>query len=268
MESNHCRALIVGGSEPVCVALRASLDERSIAPTTVASADLEGVIRRPLDRYDVIALFADAQDTAGRSRIEALRSATDVPVILILDQSSAMERIEGLEAGADDVIQAPCDPKEIAARLWTVIRRTRPALARDTRKGVVYAFDRWRLDLERRTLRSVDGVSGRLTAGEFELLRVFVERPFRPISRETIMELTRGRLWTPADRSIDVLIGRLRRKIEVSPKRPAVLKTVRGTGYMLACAVRTTSESDERAGGGGVAVETGDLSRLVDAPAL
>ena len=138
--------------------------------------------------------------------------------------------------GADDYVTKPFNPRELLARIKAVLRRTANA-GRESSTGTL-AFAGWRLGIAQRELRDPDGVLVPLTSGEFDLLLAFVERPERVLSRDQLLDLTKGRDALPFDRSIDVQLSRLRRKIEVDPKHPQLIKTVRGDGYMLAQPVR------------------------------
>ena len=140
--------------------------------------------------------------------------------------------------GADDYVSKPFNPRELLARIKAVLRRTNgaPGPAGDP-AGQTLSFAGWRLDLAKRELRSSDGVLLPLTAGEFDLLAAFAGHPQRVLNRDQLLDLTKGRTAAPFDRSIDVQLSRLRRKIEPDPKDPTIIKTVRGGGYMFTVAV-------------------------------
>ena len=143
------------------------------------------------------------------------------------------DRIIGLEIGADDYLTKPFNPRELLARIRAVLRRAEGAgSAADPVEGVLI-FSGWRLDPARRELRDPQGVLIELTAGEFGLLMALVERPRRVLSRDRLLDLTKGRDAQPFDRSIDVQVSRLRRKIEPDPKNPDMIKTVRSGGYIF-----------------------------------
>ena len=143
------------------------------------------------------------------------------------------DRIIGLEIGADDYLTQPFNPRELLARIRAVLRRAEAqGIAADPVEGLL-TFSGWMLDPARRELRDPDGVLVELTAGEFGLLTALVERPRRVLSRDRLLDLTRGRDAQPFDRSIDVQVSRLRRKIEPDPKNPEMIKTVRSGGYIF-----------------------------------
>ena len=168
-----------------------------------------------------------------------LREHFDIGIIMVSGAGETLDRIVGLEVGADDYLAKPFDPRELRARLKSVLRRyQRPAApapeesappAETTRRMAVGAG---LLDLDSCQLFSADGQEIPLTRMEFELLRVFVERPNRPLSRDQLMMLTQNRDWDPYDRSLDIRVVRLRRKIEADPDHPRSIRTVRGIGYM------------------------------------
>ena len=166
-----------------------------------------------------------------------IREQYDIGIIIVSGAGDTVDRIVGLEVGADDYLSKPFDLRELRARLKSVLRRyqrTTPDILPiadvvSTRVPVGSCS----LDLESRQLFDKIGAEITLTGAEFELLKVFVERPNRPLSRDQLMTLTRNREWDPYDRSIDIRIARLRRKVEEDPESPKVLKTVRGVGYMF-----------------------------------
>ncbi len=188
--------------------------------------------------FDLVVLDLMLPGEDGLSLCRRLRAASDLPVIMLTAMGEETDRIVGLEMGADDYLAKPFNPRELLARIKAVLRRTEGAL-RHTSGGAgrIFAFEGWRLDAAKRELRSADGVLVPLTAGEFYLLVAFVEHPQRVLSRDQLLDLTRGRSALPFDRSIDVQLSRLRRKIEANPKEPALIKTVRGGGYIFALQV-------------------------------
>ncbi len=189
-------------------------------------------------RFDLVVLDIMLPGEDGLSLCRRLRATSDLPIVMLTAVGDDTDRIVGLELGADDYVTKPFNPRELLARVKAVLRRAgapRPAAAADG--GRLLAFDRWRLDLARRELRAADGTLTPLTAGEFDLLAAFVEHPGRVLSRDQLLDLTKGRAAVPFDRSIDVQLSRLRRKIEPDPKDPRLIKTVRGGGYILSCPV-------------------------------
>lgn len=191
-------------------------------------------------RFDLVVLDLMLPGEDGLSLCRRLRAQSDVPIIMLTAMGEPTDRIVGLEMGADDYLPKPFNPRELLARIRAVMRRTdgegeKPRDPADRAETII--FEGWRLDQAKRELHSPDGVLVPLTAGEYDLLAVLVENPQRILNRDQLLDLTRGREAGPFDRSIDVQISRLRRKIEVDAKNPTVIKTVRGGGYVLSCEV-------------------------------
>ncbi len=155
--------------------------------------------------------------------------------IIISGRGDLIDRVVGLEAGADDYITKPFEPREIVARVRSVLRRAQQAPAGASAKPQVqrYAFDQWIVDMQTYTLENLEGVPVTLTTGEFKLLRELVLHSNRVLSRERLVELTAGHNSQAFDRSIDVRIGRLRRKLKDCPRTPRLIKTVRAGGYIF-----------------------------------
>ena len=197
-------------------------------------------LRRALaaDRVDLVILDIMLPGRDGLDITRDLRASSAIPIIMLTARGEDTDRIVGLEIGADDYLAKPFNPRELLARIKTVLRRVSAAPARaDAPRAKRLRFAGWTLDLAARELSSADGVEVALTAGEFDLLAAFAEHPQHVLSRDRLLDLTRGRLAGPFDRSIDVQVGRLRRRIEADPREPKLVKTVRGGGYMFAVQV-------------------------------
>jgi two-component system OmpR family response regulator len=183
---------------------------------------------------DLIVLDIMMPGEDGLSLTRSIREKQDIPVILLTAMGEETDRIVGLEVGADDYLPKPFNPRELLARIKAVLRRAR-TLPRPRGPGEgQLRFDRWRLDLARRELLDEHGVSVALSSGEFRLLVALLERPGMVLTRDQLLDLTRGRSAQPFDRSIDNQISRLRRKLERDPKNPALIKTSWGDGYSFA----------------------------------
>ncbi len=174
----------------------------------------------------------------GRSGLELcrdLRARSPIPILMLTAMGDETDRIVGLEMGADDYIGKPFNPRELLARVRAILRRTSTAATVGKPAGTPkrMRFAGWSLDLGRRRLEAPDGLIVDLTTGEYELLIAFAERPQRVLTRNQLLDLARGRDATPFDRSIDVQVSRIRRKIETDPKAPEMIVTVRGDGYMF-----------------------------------
>ena len=174
----------------------------------------------------------------GKSGLELcrdLRARSSVPILMLTAMGDETDRIVGLEMGADDYIAKPFNPRELLARVRAILRRTTTAAVVGAPAGAAkrLRFAGWVLDLGRRRLEAPDGLIVDLTTGEYELLMAFAERPQRVLTRNQLLDLARGRDATPFDRSIDVQVSRIRKKIEADPKAPEMIITVRGDGYMF-----------------------------------
>ncbi|AWJ88699.1 DNA-binding response regulator [Azospirillum baldaniorum] len=197
---------------------------------------------RTLDsaRVDLIVLDLMMPGEDGLSLCRRLRAAPETaqtPVIMLTAMGEETDRIVGLEMGADDYLAKPFSPRELLARVKAVLRRASGPPVSGGAAGKTLGFEGWTLDLAKRELRSPDGVLVQLSAGEYDLLVAFVEHPQRVLTRDQLLDLARGRSAVPFDRSIDVQVSRLRRKIEPDPADPTMIKTVRGGGYLFTPAV-------------------------------
>ncbi|WP_421203984.1 response regulator [Aeromonas sp. 602658] len=188
--------------------------------------------------FDLLVLDLMMPGEDGLTLCRELRVKSNLPIIMLTAMGEETDRIIGLEMGADDYLAKPFNPRELLARIKAVMRRTQaetqPAaetLTRDLR------FDRWLLDVNRRELVDEDGVGLSLSTAEFDLLKVFLERPLRVLSRDQLLDLARGREAVAFDRAIDTLVSRLRRKLERDPKNPELIKTIWGGGYMFSADV-------------------------------
>lgn len=183
---------------------------------------------------DLIILDLMLPGDNGLTLCQRLRRLHATPVIMLTAMGELSDRVVGLEMGADDYLSKPFDARELLARVRAVLRRAgenRPLLGEVPRPLIQFA--EWQLDVTRRELRSPDQVMIPLSAGEFDLLLVFVEHPQRILSREQLLDLARGHAHDAFDRSIDVQVSRLRRKLEFDTKRPAMIRTVRNGGYLF-----------------------------------
>jgi two-component system phosphate regulon response regulator OmpR len=172
-----------------------------------------------------------------------LRSQSPVGIIMLTARTDLVDTIVGLEVGADDYIAKPFQLREVLARVKSVLRRVRPATpGNHAAPGEVIRFDGWRFDVARRQLTAPDGEDVNLTTGEYDLLLAFARNPGRALDRDRLMDMTRGREWEAFDRSIDAQVARLRKKVERDPKRPNLIKSVRGVGYVFSGDVEVTSQ--------------------------
>jgi two-component system OmpR family response regulator len=186
------------------------------------------------NRIDLVVLDVMLPGEDGLEICRRVRSSSDLPVIMLTAKGEDVDRIVGLEIGADDYMTKPFNPRELLARIRAVLRRGGGASKSEaTRSDAVLEFGGWRLDPNLRQLHDSDGVRVALTGAEFDLLLVFCERPRRVLSRDQLIDLTQGRGAAPFERSIDVLVSRLRQKMEQDPREPTLIQTIRGGGYMF-----------------------------------
>jgi two-component system OmpR family response regulator len=191
-------------------------------------------------RVDLVILDVMLPGEDGFVLCRTLRARGSVPVIMLTAKGEETERIVGLELGADDYLAKPFNPRELLARIKSVLRRHR-TVPEALRPDAVHAlrFAGWTLDLASRNLVSPQEVVVPLSGAEFRLLRVLLTYPNRVLSRDQLMDLTVGREADPLDRSVDVQVSRLRQRLGEEAREPAIIKTVRGEGYVLACAVES-----------------------------
>ncbi|NMN06434.1 MULTISPECIES: response regulator [unclassified Novosphingobium] len=218
----------------VAALLRREGFEAELCPTGEAFDRL-----RARRRVDLVVLDVMLPGEDGLSICRRLQAEGEVPVLMVTARGDDIDRIVGLEIGADDYLPKPFNPRELVARVRAILRRTRD---RHRVAPMPAAEERWRfegfeLDLARRTLIDPASREIELTGGEFDLLAAFVRHPRRVLSRDQLLDWTRGRDAQPFDRAIDVQVGKLRRKLEAHPAGAGLIKTVRGGGYCLAAQV-------------------------------
>ena len=221
--------LVVDDDPKVRTLLRRCLEGEGFAVSDAKDgAELHTCLQR--QQISLITLDLNLGKENGLDLARDIRKQRNIPIIMLTGKGDAIDRIVGLEVGADDYLAKPFELRELVARIRAVLRRvtpTEPVAA----TGQRYAFEGWVLDISRRSLKRDCGDDQDLTTSEFNLLEAFVKRPHRVLSRDDIMDLLKGHDWSPLDRSIDNLVARLRKKVEKDPDRPALIKTVRGAGY-------------------------------------
>jgi two-component system OmpR family response regulator len=189
-------------------------------------------------KVDLIVLDLMLPGEDGLTLCRDLRAKSDTPVIMLTALGEETDRIVGLEMGADDYLGKPFSPRELLARIKSVLRRYRSlprSLRADAARNI--AFAGWRLDIAARHLVSADGVVSSLSGAEFQLLKIFLSHPNHVLSRDQLMVLAKGREADPTDRTIDIQVSRLRHRLGDDPADPKIIKTVRGEGYVLAATV-------------------------------
>ncbi|MDB5820857.1 MAG: DNA-binding response regulator [Rhizobacter sp.] len=232
------QSILVVDDEPELRALLAEYLERH---GFVVKAAVDAVGARALvavATFDLAVLDVNMPGENGLSLARFLRETHPrMGLVMLTAVKDSVDRVVGLEIGADDYLPKPFDLRELLARIRAVLRRTAASAwstPRTEAAASTVAFGRCRLDIERHLLLAADGSEIEITAAEFDLLALFARHPDRPLTRDKIMEQAHHRSWDVFDRSIDLRIMRLRRKIERDPDKPDVIKTVRGVGYVFA----------------------------------
>ena len=187
---------------------------------------------------DLVILDLGLPGQDGLDLAHALRAKSDIGIIILTGRGAVVDRVVGLEIGADDYLTKPVSLRELLARVRSVLRRQAASLAKRGPKSPSQArFAGWSLDFNARKLTTSKGTEIPLTTAEFRLLGALVVEAQQPVHRDRLLELVAEREWTPYDRSVDVLVGKLRQKIESDPKSPSLIKTERGVGYLLSADV-------------------------------
>lgn len=199
--------------------------------------DLDRVLS--IGRIDLIILDVGLPGEDGLSICRRLRNQSNVPIIMVTARGTETDRIVGLEIGADDYLPKPFSPRELVARVRAVLRRSSAQNDNNRQPPKTLEFEGWRLDMARRQLLDPSGIPMPLTSGEFNILAIFCQNPQKVLSRDALLDLLHGRAAAVFDRSVDVQISRLRRKIEPNLKNPTFIKTVRYGGYFFTPSVTT-----------------------------
>lgn len=217
--------------------------------TSLAKDGAEMQVHFDSGGIDLIILDIMMPGEDGLSLCKKIRKHSTIPILMLTAVSEEVERILGLELGADDYMSKPFNPRELLARVRAILRRSNGTddstqnTRQMTNQQVIYRFDGWSLNATSRRLVSPEQLEVTLSSGEFDLLVTFLRSPQQVLSRDTLLDLTKNRSASPFDRSIDIQISRLRQKVERDHKKPNLIKTVRGGGYVLAVAV--TKEQSE-----------------------
>lgn len=248
------RVLVVDDDPKIRTLMRHCLEGEGYAISEAETAQ-EALDVVTTSQVDLVTLDINLGDDDGFDLARAIRKKSHVPIIMLTGKNDVIDRVVGLEIGADDYITKPFHVREVIARVKAILRRagnlqspklecgcappcTCGTVSRaDDMAGKVYEFDGLTLAPDLMDLRRRDGSEGELTSADFKLLQIFLERPKRVLSRETLMDLIGGIEWSPLDRTVDNQVARLRKKIERDPSNPKLIKTVRGIGYTLACDV-------------------------------
>jgi two-component system OmpR family response regulator len=237
MMENPSHILVVDDDLELRMLVSEYLDANGFVTTTAANgSEMRRVLQQ--GRIDLIVLDLTLPGEDGLSLCRDVRSTSSVPIVMLTARGTALDRILGLEMGADDYLPKPFEPRELFARIRSVLRRTNAlSLDHGTRQAAFLLFAGWRLDMRARQLIAPEGFIVALSSTDFRLLKVFLDNPHRVLNRDQLLALTNGRDTDPFDRSIDLQISRLRQKLGEDARTPHIIKTVRNEGYVLAAAV-------------------------------
>ncbi len=235
MSASHPHILVVDDDAQVRTLLRTLLEMEGYTVSEARNADQMHVLLEK-EPVNLVTLDLNLPDQNGLALARAIRVKSDIPIIMITAKADDVDRVVGLELGADDYVTKPFNLREVLARIRAVLRRYDASPKAQTNGPVeheAFAFPGGVLDVTARALKTAEGRKTELTTAEFNLLELFLRRRGRVLSRDAIMNALRGQEWAPLDRSIDALVARLRKKIETDPENPVLIKTVRGAGYVF-----------------------------------
>lgn len=231
--SDKSRILVVDDDEQICDLLVRYL---ALEGFEVESA-LDGkAMRKKLtsSEFDLALIDLNLPDVSGFDLVKELYDSSEIGIIMLTGSDQKVDKIIGLEQGADDYVQKPFDERELLARIRSVLRRRRVLQSPGGGSKSVRQVGKWTIDLSTREVHRNDGTQLALTSREFELLSLFVRHANEVLSRDQISDVLSARDWNPTDRSIDVMVSKLRKKIEENVDQPRFIKTIRGAGYVMA----------------------------------
>lgn len=231
------RVLLVEDDAEIGALISRYLDNNAMEVTVVENGEaMDAAFAK--NGFDVLILDLNLPGEDGFSICRRVRTTQSIPIIIVTAQGEDVDKILGLEMGADDYVVKPFNSRELLARIRAVLRRAEPqSRADESAAGQAYLFAGWRLDLLAREVVSPNGTKVAMTGAEFDLLHALCENPNRVLTRDQLINMTHGPTSGPYERSIDVLISRLRQKIEKDPRNPSIIQTIRSEGYMLSAAV-------------------------------
>jgi DNA-binding response OmpR family regulator len=234
--SGQGKILVVDDEPDICTVVEFALSDAGYEVHTHGRGD--GVVEIVQDRkIDLVVLDLGLPGIDGLTLTRTLKERMDIGVIIVSGRGETTEKVIGLEIGADDYMAKPFEPRELLARVRSVLRRQEKARAAQDTDVSVYEFEGWKLDIMVRILISPSGEQISVSSGEFNLLRAFVEHPNRVLSRDMLLDFTHDTDAPAFDRSVDVQIARLRKKIEPDAQSPTFIKTVRNAGYIFSAKV-------------------------------
>ncbi len=239
--------LIVDDDPDICQLLKDFLDKHCYKVSICHHGDeMRSLLAR--EKVDLVLLDIMLPGEDGFTLCRKIREKYTTPIIMLTAVNTETDIVAGLETGADDYVAKPFSPRQLLARIKAVLRRTTQQVMHPSDSDgklmplPIIKFINWKLDQNKRRLTAPDGLVVPLSAGEFDLLLAFVKNSQRVLTRDQLLDLTREREASPFDRTIDVQVGRLRRKIEEDPKNPKIIKTIRGGGYQFSAKVEIDTE--------------------------
>ena len=243
--TEQAHILLVDDEASIREPLSEYLVKHSMRVTEADTAARARTLMRDI-KFDIALLDIMMPGEDGLSLCRHIAENSGMPVILLTAKSESTDRVVGLEIGADDYVVKPFDPRELVARIRTILRRAAKA-QRDTRPDTVkgYAFDGWQLDTVKHQLTDPEGVTVPISSAEYKLLQVFASHAGHVLNRDQLLDMVQGREANLFDRAIDNQISRLRKKIEVDSRDPQLIQTIWGGGYMLAADVHVLSSDDK-----------------------
>ncbi len=243
MKVTKAHILIVDDDPQIGELIRDYLEKHGYRVSTAADGrEMHRVLKHA--NIDLVVLDVMLPGDDGISLCRRLRETSEVPIIMLSAAGEETDRVIGLEVGADDYLAKPFSPRELLARIKALSRRSSGDIATKRKSSHIakmpnICFENWILEQNRRRLIAPDGLAVPLSSGEYDLLLAFLENPRRTLTRDQLLDLTRGRQSVPFDRTIDVQVARLRKKLEKDPKEPLIIITVRGGGYQFNATVTT-----------------------------
>ena len=230
--------LIVEDDQDLCTMVQTYLEDEGFTVSVAASgAEMRHIMLH--SKISLVLMDLILPGESGLTLARELRAQSDVGIMILTGRGDTLDRIIGLEMGADDYLPKPFHLRELLARAKSVLRRVSLRAEPPKERLAIMTFNGWRLDMTGRALLAPDGQEVHLTTGEFDLLCTFATNANRILSREELLDFARNRDSGAFDRAIDVQVGRLRRKLEADPIKPALIKTVRGAGYVFTALIET-----------------------------
>lgn len=235
MPINKEKILVVEDDQRLCRLISRYL-ERANYIVNSANNGHELHQRLKTDSYNLILLDVMLPGKSGFELAQEIRQLSDIPIIFLTAKSDVSDKVSGLEIGADDYITKPFEEEELLARIQTVLRRAAPRKSKPVNKSKVF-FAGWQLNTVDQSLTSPEGILVDITSNEYQVLKALTSHPDAVLTRDEILAMISGREWSPLDRSADMAISKLRKKIEKNSKKPGLIKTIRNKGYQLTATI-------------------------------